>query len=286
MAGRGRAATLPAWMTAPAPPPRRRGRTPGPPGVAPAPSPPPRRWTEHRAPDGRPYWNDGTRSTYAKPQGTQTPMERADASTRWRENRAPDGRTYYHQDTRETRWSLPDDLRLAREAAARAQTAIAAAAAARSSSPAPTTTRSRRRRIHGPIHGQPESSGPRDSRDPQRPAARLRRQGGSQGGVQGAPRGLRDSRAVEAMGRDREADRRRRALRRAENDRRQEAVLQRVPDPAGEARARGEEGGGQGGEGELHRHARRALARVWRRRPVARAAQASVTGPRRRHRRC
>ena len=97
-----------------------------------------RRWTEHRAPDGRPYWNDGTRSTYSKPEELMTPMERADASTRWRENRAPDGRVYYyHQDTRETRWSLPDDLRLAREAAALAQSAIAAAAAARSSSPAP-----------------------------------------------------------------------------------------------------------------------------------------------------
>ena len=144
-------------MTAPAPPPGGAGAPPVPPGVAPAPAPP-RRWTEHRAPDGRPYWNDGTRSTYAKPEELMTPMERADASTRWRENRAPDGRVYYyHQDTRETRWSLPDDLRLAREAAARAQSAIAAAAAARSSSPAPPPPAAAAAASTGPSTGSPNA---------------------------------------------------------------------------------------------------------------------------------
>ena len=171
MAGRGRAATLPAWMTAPAPPGGGAGAPPGPPSrVAPAPPAPPRRWTEHRAPDGRPYWNDGTRSTYAKPQELMTPMERADASTRWREHRAPDGRTYYyHQDTRETRWSLPDDLRLAREAAALAQTAIAAAAAARSSSPAPPPPPAAAAAAStGPSTGSPKARVPRP-RDPNAP---------------------------------------------------------------------------------------------------------------------
>ena len=118
----------------------------------------------------RPYWNDGTRSTYAKPEELMTPMERADASTRWRENRAPDGRVYYyHQDTRETRWSLPDDLRLAREAAALAQSAIAAAAAARSSSPAPPPPPAAAAAAStGPSTGSPKARVPRP-RDPNAP---------------------------------------------------------------------------------------------------------------------
>ena len=180
MAGRGRAATLPAWMTAP--PGGGAGAPPGPPGPptagAPAPTAGARgKWTEHRAADGRLYWNDGSSSTYSKPKELMTPMERADASTRWKEHRAPDGRVYYyHQDTRETRWSLPDDLRMAREAAALAQSAIAAAAAARS---APKQTANAAAGADGNATGSPAGTGtdapslskraPRAPRDPNAP---------------------------------------------------------------------------------------------------------------------
>jgi pre-mRNA-processing factor 40 len=106
-----------------------------------------------------------------------TPMERADASTRWKEHRAPDGRVYYyHQDTRETRWSLPDDLRMAREAAALAQSAIAAAAAARS---APKQTANAAAGADGNATGSPAGTAtdapssskraPRAPRDPNAP---------------------------------------------------------------------------------------------------------------------
>ena len=155
MAGRGRAATLPAWMTAPgagAPPP---GGTPpgtlptppGPPGAnrsaagvgappippaAPAPAPGAADWTAHRGADGREYFfNALTRqSTYEKPEALMTPTERADATTRWREHVAADGRSYYyHKDTKETKWQIPDELRVVRKAAAIAQAAVKAAAA-------------------------------------------------------------------------------------------------------------------------------------------------------------
>ena len=174
-----------------APPGGGAGAPPGPPGPPTAGAPAPTagaargKWTEHRAADGRLYWNDGSSSTYSKPKELMTPMERADASTRWKEHRAPDGRVYYyHQDTRETRWTLPDDLRMAREAAALAQSAIAAAAAARS---APKQTANaaggRRWQRNGKPGGHRDGRAvvvqARPARPPrsQRAAARVRRQG-------------------------------------------------------------------------------------------------------------
>ena len=90
-------------------------------------------WTEHVAPDGRrKYWHNAVtrQSTYEKPPELMTPTERADATTRWKEATAADGRAYYHHlDTKETRWTLPDELRVAREAALAAEGAAAARAA-------------------------------------------------------------------------------------------------------------------------------------------------------------
>ena len=146
MAGRGRAATLPAWMTSgPG-----AGGAPGAPGAPVAvafPPPPPSGagapiapsahlsaskdgWTEHTAPDGRrKYWHNAStgKSTYEKPFVLMTATERADLTTRWKEAVAPDGRAYFHNlDTKETRWAMPDVVRAAREAALAAEGAKAA----------------------------------------------------------------------------------------------------------------------------------------------------------------
>ena len=87
-------------------------------------------WTEHTAPDGRrKYWHNAStgKSTYEKPACFMTATERADATTRWKEAVAPDGRAYFHNlDTKETRWTVPDAVRAAREAAFLAEGAAAA----------------------------------------------------------------------------------------------------------------------------------------------------------------
>ena len=144
MAGRGRAATLPAWMTS-GPHAGAAPGAPGAPGAVAFPPPPPSgagapiassasdaasAWTEHTAPDGRrKYWHNAStgKSTYEKPACFMTATERADATTRWKEAVAPDGRAYFHNlDTKETRWTVPDAVRAAREAAFLAEGAAAA----------------------------------------------------------------------------------------------------------------------------------------------------------------
>jgi len=120
---------------------------------APPPSAPPAiipTWTEHRAPDGRPYWACAAtgRRSWSKPAeliaagsagvagGTAGAGADAEAAarkieaarkvealvegrTRWRQFQRPsDGRAYFsHLDSRETRWSAPEELeRVRREA--------------------------------------------------------------------------------------------------------------------------------------------------------------------------
>ena len=114
-------------------------------------------WTEHRAPDGRPYWAcpaTGQRS-WSRPAGLggASALEAkaealAESRTRWRRySRPSDGRLYYsHLDSRATSWSVPGELAEAREAArrevemeevaARAKGAAAAALAAASAAAA------------------------------------------------------------------------------------------------------------------------------------------------------
>jgi hypothetical protein len=48
-----------------------------------------------------------------KPKELMSAQERAEASTPWREHAAPDGRKYfYNKDTKESKWTLPDELRV------------------------------------------------------------------------------------------------------------------------------------------------------------------------------
>ncbi|KAJ0078058.1 hypothetical protein Patl1_37327 [Pistacia atlantica] len=98
-------------------------------------------WIEHSSADGRRYYfNKRTRqSTWEKPFELMTPIEvshtiniaftksscwwahytsRADASTDWKEFTSPDGRKYYYNKvTRQSKWSIPEELKLAREQA-------------------------------------------------------------------------------------------------------------------------------------------------------------------------
>jgi len=119
-------------------------------------------WTEHRAPDGRPYWhNVRTReSRWRKPPELMTPEERAAAGMAlqpppqqqqqqqqqlplppppplppaqqrpaWTEHRAPDGRTYWHNvAAKKSVWKMPEELKAAAAAAAAGATGGAAAA--------------------------------------------------------------------------------------------------------------------------------------------------------------
>ena len=158
MAGRGRAATLPAWMTS-GPHAGGAPSAPGAPVAVAFPPPPPSGagapiapsapdassgWTEHTAPDGRrKYWHNAStgKSTYEKPAVLMTATERADATTRWKEAVAPDGRAYFHNlDTKETRWQMPDVVRAAREAALAAEGAKAAKMALMRANAATTPT--------------------------------------------------------------------------------------------------------------------------------------------------
>ncbi|BBH09725.1 pre-mRNA-processing protein 40B [Prunus dulcis] len=101
-------------------------------------------WREHTSAEGRRfYYNRRTGlSTWEKPFELMTPLEgfasynlgfifqglhvrvlgaregimRADASTNWKEFTSPDGRKYYYNKvTKESRWIMPEELKLARE---------------------------------------------------------------------------------------------------------------------------------------------------------------------------
>ncbi|PSC74832.1 pre-mRNA-processing 40A [Micractinium conductrix] len=91
-------------------------------------------WTEHNAPDGRKYYynNRTKQSSWEKPEELKTPQERAaaaaaaapataapaaapaGAASSWKEHTAPDGRKYYHNRmTKESRWTMPDEMKVA-----------------------------------------------------------------------------------------------------------------------------------------------------------------------------
>lgn len=136
-------------MASLAPPPPRPVGPSSAPAASSAPTAPtaPTSWTEHRAPDGRPYWAcaaTGQRS-WSRPaelraaggSALEAQVEAlAEQRTRWRQyQRASDGRLYYsHLDSRETSWTVPKELERAREEARRevevAERAKGAAAAA------------------------------------------------------------------------------------------------------------------------------------------------------------
>ncbi|PPD70121.1 hypothetical protein GOBAR_DD32994 [Gossypium barbadense] len=87
-------------------------------------------WQEHTSADGRRYYYNkrARQSSWEKPLELMTPIERADASTVWKEFTTPEGETicdqeiafegYYHNKvTKESKWTIPEELKLAREQA-------------------------------------------------------------------------------------------------------------------------------------------------------------------------
>ncbi|KAJ1573213.1 hypothetical protein NDA12_000884 [Ustilago hordei] len=77
-----------------------------------APSAPPV-WTEHKTPQGRPYWYHTIerRSVWEKPSELKTPRERALEATPWKEYKSGDRPYYVHSVTKQSTWSLPPELK-------------------------------------------------------------------------------------------------------------------------------------------------------------------------------
>jgi len=69
-------------------------------------------WTEHKAPDGRPYYyNQNTKqSSWEKPEALMTPAELLHNQCPWKEYRSDTGKVYYHNvATKETCWEPPPE---------------------------------------------------------------------------------------------------------------------------------------------------------------------------------
>ncbi|XP_033151395.1 pre-mRNA-processing factor 40 homolog A [Drosophila mauritiana] len=88
-------------------------------------------WTEHKAPDGRPYYyNQNTKqSSWEKPEALMTPAELLHNQCPWKEYRSDTGKVYYHNvATKETCWEPPPEY-VDMKAKAKAEEAAAAAKA-------------------------------------------------------------------------------------------------------------------------------------------------------------
>ncbi|KAH8285817.1 hypothetical protein KR018_009491 [Drosophila ironensis] len=93
--------------------------------------PPSTEWTEHKAPDGRPYYyNQSTKqSSWEKPEALMTPAELLHNQCPWKEYRSDTGKVYYHNvATKETCWEPPPEY-VDMKAKAKAEEAAAAAKA-------------------------------------------------------------------------------------------------------------------------------------------------------------
>ncbi|XP_030383497.1 pre-mRNA-processing factor 40 homolog A isoform X2 [Scaptodrosophila lebanonensis] len=115
------------------PPPFAHGHAPPPPELAVAFGgiPPSTEWTEHKAPDGRPYYyNQNTKqSSWEKPEALMTPAELLHNQCPWKEYRSDTGKVYYHNvTTKETCWEPPPEY-VDMKAKAKAEEAAAAAKA-------------------------------------------------------------------------------------------------------------------------------------------------------------
>lgn len=69
-------------------------------------------WTEHKAPDGRPYYyNQNTKqSSWEKPEALMTPAELLHNQCPWKEYRSDANKVYYHNvTTKETCWEPPPE---------------------------------------------------------------------------------------------------------------------------------------------------------------------------------
>lgn len=67
-------------------------------------------WSEHKAPDGRPYYynNITKQSSWDKPDELKTPVEKIIAACPWKEYRSDNGKVYYHNvNTKDSRWEPP-----------------------------------------------------------------------------------------------------------------------------------------------------------------------------------
>lgn len=88
-------------------------------------------WTEHKAPDGRPYYYNNTtkQSSWEKPEELMTPAERIINQCPWKEYRSDNGKVYYHNvTTKESRWEPPPEF-LEMQTKVKAEEAAAAAKA-------------------------------------------------------------------------------------------------------------------------------------------------------------
>lgn len=70
-------------------------------------------WTEHRTPEGRPYWYHTIerRSVWEKPSELKTARERALEATPWKEYKSGDRSYYVHSVTKQSTWTLPPELK-------------------------------------------------------------------------------------------------------------------------------------------------------------------------------
>ncbi|XP_013098628.1 pre-mRNA-processing factor 40 homolog A isoform X2 [Stomoxys calcitrans] len=94
-------------------------------------APPNTEWTEHKAPDGRPYYynNITKQSSWEKPEVLMSPAERLKHQCPWKEYRSDAGKVYYHNvTTKESRWEPPPEF-LEMQAKVKAEEAAAAAKA-------------------------------------------------------------------------------------------------------------------------------------------------------------
>ena len=74
--------------------------------------PPNTEWTEHKAPDGRPYYynNLTKQSSWEKPEALMSPAERLTHQCPWKEYRSDTNKVYYHNvNTKESRWEPPPE---------------------------------------------------------------------------------------------------------------------------------------------------------------------------------
>lgn len=94
-------------------------------------APPNTEWTEHKAPDGRPYFynNITKQSSWEKPEALMSPIERLKHQCPWKEYRSDAGKVYYHNvTTKESKWDPPADF-LEMQSKVKAEEAAAAAKA-------------------------------------------------------------------------------------------------------------------------------------------------------------
>ncbi|KAH8324322.1 hypothetical protein KR074_005243 [Drosophila pseudoananassae] len=129
--GRGMGFTPPAGMVPQFPPPGFAAPPPPELAVAFGVMPSNTEWTEHKAPDGRPYYyNQSTKqSSWEKPEALMTPAELLHNQCPWKEYRSDTGKVYYHNvATKETCWEPPPEY-VDMKAKAKAEEAAAAAKA-------------------------------------------------------------------------------------------------------------------------------------------------------------